>query len=245
MLKARDHLALASCDGALYALGGWSGSRNRASCERYDPRDDKWVLMPRQRLCTARSGHGAAVSDDGSIFAMAGWGGAAAGFLSTIECVRPAAADSEGHSWTVPESAPLHLARHCPAVAAIGRYVYVVGGSGSTDHLVAAPTATVERLDTRRLDSGWEPNVASMQMPRYRHAMAVLHGMLYCTGGQAADGRATATVERFDPMSGTWTDVTPMGHARFSHAAAALDGMLYVVGGFAAGECPTPAHSRP
>lgn len=27
--KARDHHALVSCDGSLYALGGWSGSRNR------------------------------------------------------------------------------------------------------------------------------------------------------------------------------------------------------------------------
>ena len=27
--KARDHHALVCCDGNLYALGGWSGSRNR------------------------------------------------------------------------------------------------------------------------------------------------------------------------------------------------------------------------
>ena len=244
MLKARDHHAVVACDGALYALGGWSGSRNRASCERYLPREDRWTLMVRQRLRTARSGHGAAVSDDGRIYALAGWGGAQAGFLSSIEeCATPAtradAAGEGGSPWRAPASASLHLARHCPATASIGRHVYVVGGSGTSAEeasLGAQPTASVERLDTTRIDAGWRTDLAPMLYPRYRHAMTALQGMLYSTGGQTPDGRATASVERYDPKADAWVELPPMNRARFSHAACSLGGKLYVVGGFASGE---------
>jgi len=203
--------------------------------------------LPRQRLRTARSGHGAAVSEGGAIFALGGWGGAHAGFLSSIECVHVQPASSEAakgdeagssaNTWKVPE-APLHLARHCPAVASLGRHLYVVGGSGTNPEdtsLGAQPTASVERLDTTELAAGWSTDVAPMLVPRYRHAMAVLDGQLYCTGGQTPDGRATASVERFDPASETWQQVAPMQKARFSHACATLGGRLYVVGGFACG----------
>ena len=66
--------------------------------------------------------------------------------------------------------------------------------------------------------------------------MAILGGQLFATGGQTPDGRATASVERYDPVSETWHYVTPMRRPRFSHACAAHGGKLYVVGGFAGGE---------
>ena len=66
--------------------------------------------------------------------------------------------------------------------------------------------------------------------------MAILGGQLFATGGQTPDGRATASVERYDPVSETWHFVTPMRRPRFSHACAAHGGKLYVVGGFAGGE---------
>ena len=66
--------------------------------------------------------------------------------------------------------------------------------------------------------------------------MAILGGQLFATGGQTPDGRATASVERYDPVSETWHFVTPMRRPRFSHACAAHGGKIYVVGGFAGGE---------
>jgi len=237
LMKARDHHALVGCDGELYALGGWSGTRSRSSCESYSPREDKWTLMPRHRLRTPRSGHGAAVSG-GSLFALAGWGGAHTGFLSSLECVTPKTTGLDCGWKAMPTSASLHLARHCPATAAIGHHLYVCGGSGtnaSDASLGAQPTASIERLDTRHLDLGWQIDLAPMLMARYRHAMAVIGGILYCTGGQTPDGKATPSVERYDPASDQWQEVAPMLHPRFSHAAATLDGRLYVVGGFASG----------
>jgi len=99
----------------------------------------------------------------------------------------------------------------------------------------AQPTATVERLDTYALDDGWQRDIAPMLVPRYRHAMAVFDGHLYCTGGQTPDGRATSSVERFDPATGSWLTMPPMRRPRFSHACATHNGRLYVVGGFAGG----------
>ena len=191
------------CNGKLYALGGWSGARNRSSCECYCPVKDEWTLLSRQRLRIARSGHGAAVSD-GHIFALAGWGGPHAGFLASIECIRVAEAGSSGSGsgsssdasssgstssctltsgfvsdsgdappcvalpgWTM-AAAPLHLARHCPATATLGHYLYVVGGSGTDPEDAsqgAQPTASVERLDTRALCAGWRQDIAAMQVP--------------------------------------------------------------------------------
>ena len=86
--------------------------------------------MPRHRLRTPRSGHGAAVSG-GSLFALAGWGGAHTGFLSSLECVTPKTTGLDCGWKAMPTSASLHLARHCPATAAIGHHLYVCGGSGT------------------------------------------------------------------------------------------------------------------
>ena len=54
----------------------------------------------------------------------------------------------------VPPTAALHMARHCPAAAALGRYLYLTGGSGTSPDaeagLGAQPTASVERLELAR-----------------------------------------------------------------------------------------------
>ena len=74
-----------------------------------------------------------------------------------------------------------------------------------------------------------------LPLTSYLLPVAVIGGILYCTGGQTPDGKATPSVERYDPASDQWQEVAPMLHPRFSHAAATLDGRLYVVGGFASG----------
>ena len=74
-----------------------------------------------------------------------------------------------------------------------------------------------------------------MLSARYRHTVAVLGGKMYVCGGQKIDGRATDSVEVYDPSTDSWREVSPMHHARFSHAVTTLDGRLYVVGGFAHG----------
>ena len=91
-------------------------------------------------------------------------------------------------------------------------------------------------LYVQNISKGWESSIAPMNLPRYRHALAAARGRVYACGGQKVDGRATASVECYDPATDAWVEVAPMGRPRFSHAVAEHDGYLYVVGGFASGK---------
>ena len=131
------------------------------------------------------------------------------------------------------------MARHCPAAATLGRFLYLPGGTGTSPDAPspqAMPTVSVERLDMRCPDGGWVATLAPMLVARYRHACASLEGLLYACGGQKTDGKATSSVERYDPAEDAWVHVAPLHSARFSHAMASFDGHLYVVGGFADGQ---------
>ena len=67
---------------------------------------------------------------------------------------------------------------------------------------------------------------------RSRPGVAVLNdGKLYGVGGYSGDD-ALSSVERYDPASNAWEEVSPMAEARNLAAVAVLDGNLYAVGGY-------------
>uniref|UniRef100_A0A7S3BU01 F-box domain-containing protein n=1 Tax=Haptolina ericina TaxID=156174 RepID=A0A7S3BU01_9EUKA len=223
--QGRDHLGLAATGGQLYAIGGWTGSRNCATVEVYDPLQDQWQTGP--RLTIERSGLGVAVGPTGSLLAVGGWGGDGLDYLSSVEEYNPSEEKWEALS-------DLQTPRHCPGVAVLGHWLYVCGGLPG--HALAR-LSTVERLDLDDEEAGaWEV-VAPMHMPRYRHALAALDGKLYAVGGETAtaDNGAlvvTSSVEMFDPALNTWQSVTPLCRPRMSHAVAVFDGCLLALGGF-------------
>ena len=45
-------------------------------------------------------------------------------------------------------------------------------------------------------------------------------------------GDGLSSVERYDPLTNSWTIVSPMSTPRVKHASAALDGKLYACGGW-------------
>jgi N-acetylneuraminic acid mutarotase len=51
------------------------------------------------------------------------------------------------------------------------------------------------------------------------------------TGGNHYGG-GLSSVERYDPLTNSWTIVAPMSTARKKHVSAALDGKLYACGGW-------------
>lgn len=71
-------------------------------------------------------------------------------------------------------------------------------------------------------------------MPTARGGAAVgaIDGKLYVAGG-STDGRrnSVASVEVYDPVTGSWETRTPMLEARAFAISAVLNGMLYVIGG--------------
>ena len=50
-------------------------------------------------------------------------------------------------------------------------------------------------------------------------------------GGELRDGRVTDSVECYDPVMATWTDVRAMPTPRVDHATCAVPGGLFVSGG--------------
>merc|ERR1712136_700520 len=96
--------------------------------------------------------------------------------------------------------------------------------------------AVVERWDP--LAQVWE-SVSPMMGARRGCAAAVLGGQLYVVGGEAGESlgmKAVDAVERYDPVVGSWTAVTPMPTRRARCAAAVVNDVLYVVGGQVSGQ---------
>lgn len=85
-------------------------------------------------------------------------------------------------------------------------------------------------------DSDWVER-AGMTVPRSEHPAVVFDGEVVVAGGlvSAAPGRfsATASVETFDPESGTWRSLPDLPAPRHHLMAASLNGRLFVIGGFA------------
>ncbi len=65
--------------------------------------------------------------------------------------------------------------------------------------------------------------------PRY-HAVHVLYGLIYATGGQDSQGILSLT-ECYNPDTDTWKPVREMNTQRMYHGMAEMDGYLFVLGG--------------
>ena len=70
--------------------------------------------------------------------------------------------------------------------------------------------------------------------------VAAPDGTIYRVGGTDArnepgeedDMHSTSSVQRFDPVAGAWSEMTPLPEPRSSHDAIVCDNKLYVVGGW-------------
>ena len=81
--------------------------------------------------------------------------------------------------------------------------------------------------------SAWRP-LAPLLAPRQEHAVAYVADRIYVIGGFDRQGRATDTVEAYDPARDRWEGRRPLPAALHHVNAAALSGKLYVVGALGA-----------
>ncbi len=127
--------------------------------------------------------------------------------------------------------------------AVVDQHVYVYGGTTGTAHEYsqAVQNAALLRLD---LSEGRSPRVweTLAEGPRLQGLAMVGHrGQLYRVGGFEARNAAgeehdlwsSASVARFDPDSGQWTELAPLPEPRSSLDAAVLGDEIYVIGGWA------------
>jgi N-acetylneuraminic acid mutarotase len=124
------------------------------------------------------------------------------------------------------------------SAAALGPYVYVLGGSKPGN------LHRVLRLDTR--SGRWsEPT----QLPvGLNHSQATVHdGRIYLVGGYLNGAEATDRGFEFDPATGRWSELPPMKLARGGDAAATIGDKLYVIDGgpqFFGVSDPPPPYAR-
>lgn len=131
--------------------------------------------------------------------------------------------------WTTVAALPAPKVLHGAASANDGR-VYAFGGTSNDGPPVTA-TVFAFNLD---LDI-WTPAAPLAAGPRRNFAYASdANGLLYAIGGYDFSGPpfALSRVERYDPQTDAWTQLSDMPTPRQGPAAATgLDGRIYVMGG--------------
>jgi hypothetical protein len=136
----------------------------------------------------------------------------------------------------------------------IGRSLVAGGGAVAEDGLSNVPTRTATTVDTRTGTPRGAPT-GSMKRRRRQHNLTVLaDGSVLATGGQSTMGgsglvdlaNAVYAAERWNPATGSWTELAPAAVARQYHSTAMLlpDGRVLTGGGGICGVCQQVGYLR-
>ena len=75
------------------------------------------------------------------------------------------------------------------------------------------------------------PQQEERPLPRSYHAAAVVNGKIYVMGGAGEDNKPFASVQVYDPATGTWAARANMPTPRGLFGASSVRGTIYAVGG--------------
>ena len=160
--------------------------------------------------------------------ARSSWG-TGADFVNSVTCLDPVTGQ-----WS--ELPDMPVVRRGASAGVLGGKLYVCGGTGpkdgndrndSTDEFLAR--VDVFDLATQK----WQPGPPMIHKRSANGVAAVLGGKIYVVAGSDFYGEAHLhrSVERFDPVSGTWEMLPLMRERRESPCVAVVAGKLYVFGG--------------
>ncbi len=228
LTEARQEVAVAALEGAIYVIGGFRADVSVAdTVEVYDPNTDSWSFAA--SLPTGLH-HAAAAAVDGKLYVIGGFTDAL--FLAPVDSVLEY--DPVGDSWT--PKAPMPSARGALAVAVIDGRIYAAGGSPAareSDFAVYDPAA-----------NSWTA-LPDLPTPRNHLAAGATGGRFYAVGGRSGGiGGITAILEEYDPGSGQWSAATSMPTARGGIAGAVFENRLYVFGGEGNPDVPSGVFSE-
>ncbi|MBT9556229.1 MAG: hypothetical protein IV100_09380, partial [Myxococcales bacterium] len=218
------HALVPLANGAVLAIGGFTGVTATASVERYEPVGGSWA--PAASMFEPRSSAGASLLPDGRVLVVGGDLGPESGqALASAEVYDPATGTWE----PLP---PLPLSIKSPSLLASNGAIYLVGGSTTTPN--------VETLSqTWLFDALAEPEwqiLASLSESREAPAVFLGDGDLFVAGGawiDAATWRHRASAERLDTVGDRWGNTAPLASAVSGHTLTALpDGVVLRVGGY-------------
>jgi serine/threonine protein kinase/N-acetylneuraminic acid mutarotase len=192
MPTPRQLLAGASDDKLVYAVGGTNGTSDLPTVEAYDPAANTWTTFP--DLAEPRSDFGVVVADD----RLVAVGGKSAG--QVLDSV--AALDLATNTWSILPN--MRTARHGMAVAAVGSHVYAIGGStGAGDGPVTSAAESLKLAPRKPQPASQWRSLPDAPTARLMMAWSVLNGKIWIAGGMS-HGETLATVQSYDPQTGTW-----------------------------------------
>lgn len=212
MPEARRRFAIAVLHERVYLIGGHNGHRQQSTVLCYEPATDAWTsLLPMPETCTQMS----AVASESFIYCVGGYSINAPVGKGFRFCPKT-------NSWTsVPE---LGVPRLSHASLYMAPFLYVVGGWNATEHF-----RSMERFDTRHPEKGWVLMTPMLEQ-RSEVAAVVYKNKIYAIGGY--DGQDfLRSVEVYDPVSDTWSKLSPMITPRAWPAVTVLDNKIVVAGG--------------
>lgn len=194
----------------IWIMGGLREGVALTTVESYEPRTGAWETGPPLPIPLH---HAAAATYRGEVVVLGGASDNIADGSNRVFALR-------GGNWV--ELPSLRHARAAPAAAVAGDKLVVVGGQNAKQLV-----PQTEVFD----GSSWTD---APDMPTAReHLAAVSDGTyVYAIGGRflSAD-KNSAALERFDPVSGSWTRLVGMPTPRGSYGATYIDGRIVVVGG--------------
>ncbi len=208
--------------GRLYMVGGKTAAAGHvSSLYIYDPAADLWTRGP--DLPGAGVENPAVASFGGKLYVF---GGATAPFSGAVRTA--AVYDPLSGGWRTLASMP--TARGGAAAGALDGRIYVAGGMDAG----GASLASVDVYDPA--SDSWR-SAPAMGTPRDNPGAAVLDGELYVFGGRTrrADGTVVegtlASVEAFDPTTGSWRARAAMPTGRRTMVVGLLNGRAQLIGG--------------
>ena len=198
----------ATTNGRIFVMGGFDAHNNNldsleARTLLGSPSWHNLVPMPTPRTNLA------AAALDGLIY-VAGGRDQDGELLNTVEVY-----DSHNNTWADGPALPERRAQ--AAAASLGGVLYVAGGFVQ-DGGVEAPSNSVLALGP----AGWTPLNEPMPTARVRLRLVAAGEHLYAIGGQNTDGFSVSTVERYHPVTETWTELASMNHDRGLPGAVAI-----------------------
>jgi N-acetylneuraminic acid mutarotase len=212
----RQEVAVAELDGKIYVVGGIDGTPAfLSSVEVYDPDTDSFAPGPPLPVPLH---HTTATAVAGKLYVIGGWSDF---FATPLDVVYEL--DPQQGSWVAKTAMP--TARGSPAAAALGGRIYVAGGwpsDRSQDFAVYDPA-----------DDSWQ-TLPDLPSGRNHLGLAAAAGRIYAVGGRtslSAGVGNVASLDAYDPDTGSWTSAASLPRARGGLAAVGWRRFVFAFGG--------------
>lgn len=207
----------------LYRVGGADASGPTDKVMAYDIDANTWAALEPLPVAASEL---TATAIDGKLYAV---GGVTREGSNDLPISLVHRYDPEANAWTA--LAPLPTARYGHGAAAVDGKLYILGG-GEEDGMGSAGLSRRVSVYDPETDA-WSESTP-MLAHRVHSAVAVHGTTLYIAGGTeltAFGPNVSAAVDRFDTITGSWSQVGYLFTSRMFAGASFVEDRLYVMGG--------------